>query len=83
MLVSKDVAKKLRRPAVAVLGHGEAPKHGDAGRVDLTYTGVPSQFTAPFPFLTPGVYTVDVTAKEYNGNLGVARQQTVTVKGNG
>jgi hypothetical protein len=52
---------------------------GQAKTVDLTYTGVPSEFTAPFPFSTPGTYKVIVTAKEYNGNLGITTPQTVTV----
>jgi hypothetical protein len=57
-----------------VTGPGQQTK-----TVDMTYTGVPSEFTAPFPFLVPGTYTVVVSAKEYNGNLGITKPQTVVV----
>jgi acetyl-CoA C-acetyltransferase len=39
VVVSPEVARDLPRRAVKVLGHGEAPKHGDNGRIDLTYSG--------------------------------------------
>jgi acetyl-CoA C-acetyltransferase len=39
VVVSSDVAEALPRDTVAVLGHGEAPKHMADGRIDLTYTG--------------------------------------------
>lgn len=39
LVVSEDVKDDLDREAVKVLGHGEAIKHHDAGRVDVTYTG--------------------------------------------
>ena len=40
VLVSAEVAAALQpRNRVKVLGHGEAAKHTDRGRIDLTYTG--------------------------------------------
>ena len=39
VVVSPEVARDLARRSVEVLGHGEAPKHTDNGRIDLTYTG--------------------------------------------
>src|SRR5206468_7312854 len=39
VVVHPDVAKDLPRTTVKVLGHGEAPKHTDNGRIDLTHTG--------------------------------------------
>jgi acetyl-CoA C-acetyltransferase len=39
IVVSPEVARDLPRRAVKVLGHGEAPKHADNGRIDLTYSG--------------------------------------------
>ncbi len=39
VVVSPEVARGLSRHCVTVLGHGEAIKHSDGGRVDLTYTG--------------------------------------------
>jgi acetyl-CoA C-acetyltransferase len=39
VVVSPEIARDLARHCVKVLGHGEAIKHSDGGRVDLTYTG--------------------------------------------
>ena len=39
VVVSPEVARDLPRRAVKILGHGEAPKHTDNGRIDLTYSG--------------------------------------------
>lgn len=39
VVVSEEARAKLDRECVEVLGHGEAVKHLDAGRVDLTYSG--------------------------------------------
>jgi acetyl-CoA C-acetyltransferase len=39
VVVSPEIARDLSRHCVKVLGHGEAIKHSDGGRVDLTYTG--------------------------------------------
>ncbi|MBO0730751.1 MAG: thiolase domain-containing protein [Acidimicrobiaceae bacterium] len=39
VVVSPEVARDLPRRAVKVLGHGEAPKGTDNGRIDLTYSG--------------------------------------------
>lgn len=38
LVVSEDVARRLDRECVEVLGHGEAPGHHDAGRIDLPRT---------------------------------------------
>jgi acetyl-CoA C-acetyltransferase len=39
VVVSPEVAGDLPRRAAKILGHGEAPKHTDNGRIDLTYSG--------------------------------------------
>ena len=39
LVVSEAVRRELDRECVEVLGHGEAPQHHDAGRIDLTETG--------------------------------------------
>lgn len=39
IVVSEDARAKLDRECVEVLGHGEAPAHHDAGRIDVTTTG--------------------------------------------
>jgi acetyl-CoA C-acetyltransferase len=38
IVVSEDVKEDIDRECVELLGHGEAVKHHDAGRTDLTYT---------------------------------------------
>lgn len=38
VLVRPEIAKRLNRPAIRVLGTGEAVKHQQAGEVDLTFT---------------------------------------------
>jgi acetyl-CoA C-acetyltransferase len=38
VVVSSDVAQTLRRKTATVVGAGEAIKHADNGRIDLTYT---------------------------------------------
>ena len=39
VMASPEVAKSLGRTRVKILGHGEAPKHTNNGKIDLTYTG--------------------------------------------
>src|SRR3954447_9055264 len=58
IVVHPDVAKDLARTTVKVLGHGEAPKHTDNGRIDLTYTG--AAFSGPRAFAEAGVTPADI-----------------------
>ena len=39
LVVSEDARSEIDRECVELLGHGEAPKHHDAGRIDITTTG--------------------------------------------
>jgi acetyl-CoA C-acetyltransferase len=58
IVVSPEVAAQLSRPKVKILGHGEAPKHADNGRVDLTYSG--AVWSGPRAFEEAGVTTRDI-----------------------
>lgn len=58
IVVSPEVAKRLDRHSVAVLGHGEAPKTADNGRIDLTYTG--ARWSGPRAFEEAGVTQADI-----------------------
>ena len=58
VVVSPDVAAGLSRHKVKVLGQGEAPKHGDNGQVDLTYSG--AVWSGPTAFEEAGVTTADI-----------------------
>lgn len=58
VVVSEGAARDLPRAKAKVLGHGEAPKHADAGRIDLTYSG--AVWSGPRAFEEAGVGVVDV-----------------------
>jgi acetyl-CoA C-acetyltransferase len=56
--VRPEVARDLPRRTVKVLGHGEAPKHADNGRIDLTYSG--AVWSGPRAFEEAGLTQGDV-----------------------
>jgi acetyl-CoA C-acetyltransferase len=58
VVVHPDVARELGRAGAAVLGHGEALKHGDAGRIDLTYSA--ARWSGPAAFAEAGVGPGDI-----------------------
>ena len=58
VVVSPEVARGLDRRSVKILGHGEAPKHTDNGRIDLTYTG--AVWSGPRAFEEAGVTPADI-----------------------
>jgi acetyl-CoA C-acetyltransferase len=58
VLVSPEIARDLPRRKVKILGHGEAPKHADNGRIDLTYTG--AVWSGPRAFEEAGVTQSDI-----------------------
>ena len=53
-----EVAKSLKRPRVRVLGAGEAAKHQQGGKIDLTYTG--AVWSGPAAFAEAGVTPADI-----------------------
>lgn len=58
VVVRPEIAKQLERPPVKILGHGEAPKHLNGGRVDLTYSG--AVYSGPIAFEEAGVKPSDM-----------------------
>jgi acetyl-CoA C-acetyltransferase len=58
VVVSPEVAHSLPRRSAKVLGHGEATKNPDNGRVDLTYTG--ARWSGPRAFEEAGVSHADI-----------------------
>ena len=58
VVVSPEVAADLEREAPVVLGHGEAVRHGDAGRIDLTSTAAAE--SGPRAFAEAGIDHDDV-----------------------
>ncbi|WP_302140557.1 thiolase domain-containing protein [Halomonas alkalicola] len=53
-----EIAAQLRRPAVKVLGAGEAQKDGQAGQIDLTYSA--AAWSGPAAFEMAGVTPGDI-----------------------
>jgi acetyl-CoA C-acetyltransferase len=58
VVVHPDVAREAGRAGAVVLGHGEALKHGDAGRIDLTYSA--ARWSGPAAFAEAGVAPADI-----------------------
>ncbi len=58
VVVSPEIARDLPRRSVKVLGHGEAPKTSDGGKVDVTFTG--AAYAAPPAFAEAGVTPADI-----------------------
>lgn len=58
VLVSPAVAKDLERHTLPILGAGEAPKHSNNGRIDLTFTG--AVWSGPLAFEEAGVTQSDI-----------------------
>ncbi len=58
VVVHPDVARSLGRSGATLLGHGEALKHTDAGRIDLTYSA--ARWSGPAAFAEAGVTPSDI-----------------------
>ncbi len=58
VVVSPEVARDLPRRKVKILGQGEAPKHANNGRIDLTYTG--AVWSGPRAFEEAGITQSDI-----------------------
>jgi acetyl-CoA C-acetyltransferase len=58
VVVKPEIAKRLKRPLVKVLGAGEAPKTQMGGKIDLTYTG--ARWSGPAAFAEAGVTPADI-----------------------
>ena len=57
-MTKPEIARSLKKPVVNVMGAGEAPKHTDGGRVDLSYCGV--RFSGRDAFSEAGVKPADI-----------------------
>ena len=58
VMVSPDVARRLGRTNVKIMGQGEAIRHTNNGHVDLTFTG--ARWSGPRAFEEAGVTPADV-----------------------
>jgi acetyl-CoA C-acetyltransferase len=75
VVVSPEVARDLDRPAPVVLGHGEAPKHADNGRIDLTHTG--AVWSGPRAFDEAGLTPADVDYASIYDSFTITVLQTI------
>jgi acetyl-CoA C-acetyltransferase len=58
IVAGPETARQVSRPKVKIMGHGEAPKHLNNGRIDLTYTG--ARWSGPRAFEEAGVAPSDI-----------------------
>lgn len=58
VVVSPEIAKRLTRPRVKLIGAGEAVKHPMGGKIDLTYSGAAR--SGPLAFAEAGVKPSDI-----------------------
>jgi acetyl-CoA C-acetyltransferase len=56
--IARELARKNARPLVMVRGTGEAPKHGMAGKIDLTYSA--AAWAGPAAFAEAGIKPSDI-----------------------
>lgn len=58
VVTSPEIARTLKRPLVSIRGAGEAIKHVDGGRIDLSYTG--ARYAGARAFEMAGVKPADM-----------------------
>ena len=75
VLVHPDVARDLPRRSVTVLGCGEAVKHVDNGRIDLTHTG--AVWSGPRAFEEAGVTPADIDYASIYDSFTITVLQTL------
>jgi acetyl-CoA C-acetyltransferase len=75
VVVAPEVAAGLSRQTVSVLGHGEAPKLADNGRIDLTYTG--AVWSGPRAFAEAGVTHADIDYASIYDSFTITVLQTI------
>lgn len=75
VVVSPEVAKDLARHCVPVLGAGEAPKHANNGRIDLTHTG--AVWSGPLAFAEAGLTPNDVDYASIYDSFTITVLQTI------
>jgi len=75
VVVSEEVRRQLSRECVAVLGHGAAVEHHDAGRVDLTRTA--ARDSGRRAFSRAGVTTDDVDYASIYDSFTITVLQTL------
>jgi len=75
VVVAPEIARQLDRTCVKILGAGEAPKHTDNGRIDLTYTG--AVWSGPRAFEEAGVTPADIDYASIYDSFTITVLQTI------
>ena len=75
VIVSPEVARSLGRTNAKILGHGEAIKHTNNGRIDLTYTG--AVWSGPRAFAEAGVGVKDIDYASIYDSFTITVLQTI------
>jgi acetyl-CoA C-acetyltransferase len=75
VVVSPEIAQKLGKTQAKVLGHGEAVKHTNNGRIDLTYTG--AVWSGPLAFEEAGVTVADIDYASIYDSFTITVLQTI------
>lgn len=75
VIVSPEIAKKLGKTNAKILGHGEAVKHTNNGRIDLTHTG--AVWSGPKAFAEAGVTVKDVNYASIYDSFTITVLQTI------
>jgi acetyl-CoA C-acetyltransferase len=75
VMVSPKIKKELSRRSVKVLGAGEAPKHTDGGRIDLTHTG--AVWSGPRAMAEAGVTPADIDYASVYDSFTITVVQTL------
>jgi acetyl-CoA C-acetyltransferase len=75
VIVSPEIAKKLGKTNAKILGHGEAVKHTNNGRIDLTHTG--AVWSGPKAFAEAGVTVKDISYASIYDSFTITVLQTI------
>ena len=75
VIVSPEIAKRLGKTNAKILGHGEAIKHTNNGRIDLTYTG--AVWSGPRAFAEAGLTVKDVDYASIYDSFTITVLQTI------
>ncbi len=75
IVASPEVARQINRPRVKIMGHGEAPKHTDLGRIDLTFTG--ARWSGPRAFEEAGCSPGDIDYASIYDSFTITVVETV------
>lgn len=75
VVVSPEIARSLRKTNAKILGHGEAVKHTENGRIDLTHTG--AAWSGPLAFAEAGVSVADIDYASIYDSFTITVLQTI------